>query len=145
MTLSEKVAYLRGLEAGLGLRADSSEAKLFHAITEVLEESAKSIDGLTEELAELNSRVDGFDVDLGDLETLLLGGEDLDELFAVSDEGDVSYEAECPICHARIEVNESVLETGGITCPECGNKLEFEVEEVPAEDDASPEPDAVNN
>ena len=122
MTITEKVAYLTGLEAGLKLNAERPETKLFNSIIDILSDVAVAVDANTEDIANMNDRVDEVDMDLGELEALLYGA--LEE----EDGEDELYEVECPNCHERFSVDESVLEDGGIECPKCGEKLEFEIE-----------------
>ena len=42
---------------------------------------------------------------------------------------------ECPSCNETIVLCESDLDLGEITCPSCGEKLEFEFDEDEEEDD----------
>lgn len=44
------------------------------------------------------------------------------------EEEDEFYEVECPSCHEVICVDEGILEEGSVECPNCGEKLEFEIE-----------------
>jgi len=148
MTLSEKVAYLKGLKEGLALNDSRPETKLFDAIIDTLDEMASSTETLEGALVELTDQVDEIDLDLGSLEeTVLMGDEDWDEdeyevPFADLPEDDDSddddfdfdpdedmYEVQCPSCHEVIYVDAGILEEGGIECPNCGEKLAFELEE----------------
>ena len=88
MKLSEKVAYLKGLEEGLSLDSSNAENKLIKGIIEAFDEIVDAIETNTADLQEMSDRVDAIDVDLGDLEAILFEGfeieefteEDLDEL-----------------------------------------------------------------
>ncbi len=159
MTLSEKVAYLRGLEAGLNLNAERPETKMFNAIIDILGEMASSADEQKNYVEELTQQVDAIDVDLSELESLLFSEEDWTEL-----EGDDSllplveeydeedefefdpdedmYEVVCPSCGEVLYVDVGILEEGGIDCPSCGEKLEFDIEVEEPEEAASDEPKA---
>lgn len=151
MTLSEKVAYLRGLEAGLNLNAERPETKMFNAIIDILGEMATSADDQQKYLDELTQQVDAIDVDLSELEGLLFTEEDWtaadedeyveDELFEFDPDEDM-YEVVCPSCGEVLYVDEGILEEGGIDCPSCGEKLEFDIEVEEPEEDASDEPKA---
>ena len=46
MTVTEKVAYLKGLAKGLDLAQDKAETKMFDAIMEVLEDMALTVSDL---------------------------------------------------------------------------------------------------
>ena len=56
--------------------------------------------------------------------------DDDEELF---DDDDELYEVTCPTCHDTICLNEAMIEDGSITCPNCGELLEFDLDD---EDDA---------
>ena len=118
MTVTEKVAYLKGLAKGLDLAQDKAETKMFDAIMEVLEDMALTVSDLEDEVAELGEQIDAVDEDLADVEELVFGDYD--------DDGDEMYEVECPACHETIYLDESILEDGAIECPNCGTELEFD-------------------
>lgn len=165
MTLSEKVAYLKGLETGLNLNAERPETKMFNAIIDILQDVADGQEKLVAEHAELQDQTDAIDVDLSDLEDALLGcvsdyddeddeeeeeeeddddassdrADDYDHYEYVPDE-DEMYEVKCPSCGESIYVDEGVLNEGGMECPNCGEKLEFDIEVE--DDDASAEASA---
>ena len=115
MTVTEKVAYLKGLAKGLDLAQDKAETKMFDAIMEVLEDMALTVSDLEDEVAELGEQIDAVDEDLADVEELVFGDDD-----------DEMYEVECPACHETIYLDESILEDGAIECPNCGTELEFD-------------------
>ena len=54
--------------------------------------------------------------------------EDLEEGFEFGDEESTIYEVKC-ICGEVIDFDEETLEQGSIICPNCGETLEFSVEE----------------
>ena len=54
--------------------------------------------------------------------------EDYEEGFDFGDEDTTIYEVECA-CGEVIDFDEETLEKGSITCPKCGETLEFSVEE----------------
>lgn len=150
MTTVEKVAYLRGLLEGLNLNSEKSETKMFNAIMDVLEELAEGQDDLESSLGLISAQLDEVDEDLGMVEELLYGGCECDDEecdCGCEDEGhnhvcDCAppqaeayepeeaeyYEVECPACREVICVDEGILEEGSVECPNCGEKLEFEIE-----------------
>lgn len=69
MTVTEKVAYLKGLAEGLGIQEDSKEGKLLKAVMDVLADLAVSVEDLEDYTAELTEQVDAIDEDLDALET----------------------------------------------------------------------------
>ena len=127
MTITEKVAYLKGLADGMKLNTETDEGKLLSAIIDTLEEMALDVSDLEDTVAELSAQVDEIDDDLGSVEEDLYGddccGGDDDEDF-----DDTLYEVECPSCGDIICLDDGMLEEGEIDCPNCGEKLEFDIE-----------------
>ena len=76
MSVSEKVAYLRGLMEGLDLDENSKEAKLFSAIVDALDDVASDMSDLEEDLADLSDYVEELDEDLGDVEEFVYDDDD---------------------------------------------------------------------
>ncbi len=114
MTVSEKVAYIKGLAENAGFTDDSKD-KVLKAIIDVLEDIADSI-------GEINEQLDAVDEDLAILEEDFY--EDEDEEF---DDDDFCYEVECPACHDVIYLDDEMIDEGGIKCPNCGQELEFDI------------------
>ena len=119
MTITEKVAYIKGLSEGLGFeKADSAEAKLIKALIDLVDEMALEIEELQEDVCTLADYCEELDEDLGDVEEVLLDEyDDEDEL----DEDDY-YEIECPSCGEVIVFDDS-LEPDELVCPACGEKV----------------------
>ena len=76
MTLTEKVAYLKGLAAGLDLDKDTKEAKIFDAMFDILEDMALTISDIDEDLSACEDLVDAIDEDLDELEEYIFEDED---------------------------------------------------------------------
>ena len=68
MTLTEKVAYLKGLAEGLDLDKDTKEAKIFEAMFDILEDMALTVTDIDEDLSAVEDLVDAIDEDLDELE-----------------------------------------------------------------------------
>ena len=133
MTITERIAYIKGLAEGLQLDKETKEGKLFGAIIEALEDIALEVTDLTE-------RVDMIDCDLADVEDYI---DDLEEVFDEDpdfdddfwddeddedEEGSV-YEFECPNCHETVYFDESIFdedEDFELECPACHAKLEMD-------------------
>ena len=74
MTISEKVAYLKGLAEGLELdTAKSKEAKLISVMIGILEEVGLSIEDLEENTTALGEEIDAISDDLSDVEEVVFG------------------------------------------------------------------------
>ena len=123
MSMTEKVAYLKGLADGMGL-GDGKNEKLLKAIIDTLEEMAYTVDDINADLDEIALQVDAVDEDLADLEEYVYE-DDYDDDY---DSDEEFYDVQCPSCGEVICIDEEILEEGGITCPNCGELLEFECE-----------------
>lgn len=128
MSIAERVAYLKGLAAGLDIDTTTKEGKLFGAIIDVLEEMSSEILDLNDQCDELNELVDVIDEDLGQVESDFY--EEFDEDEDDDDfEDDDLYEVVCPSCKSAVYLDEEMLLDGEIDCPECGQKLEFDMDD----------------
>lgn len=131
MTITEKVAYLKGLMEGLDLDKTTKEGKVLDAMADILEDLALTV-------ADNCDQIDAIDEDLESLEEYVYDEFDFDEdgyddIFGDDDEGE--YEFECPNCHEVVFIDESVFDEGKeIECPNCGAKLEGFYEEEEDED-----------
>lgn len=130
MTVTEKVAYLKGLAEGLNVAEDTKEGKLLKAIMDVLTDMAADLEDVRDCTAELTEQVDAIDEDLDQLEMDYY--EDYDDYddcdCGCGDDGEY-YDVCCPNCNEEFCVDEDTLLEGGIECPNCGEHLEFDIEE----------------
>ena len=79
MTISEKVAYLKGLAEGLDLDVEKSkEGKLISVMIGILEDISLSIEDLEENALDLGEEIDALSDDLADVEEIVYE-EDEDE------------------------------------------------------------------
>lgn len=127
MTLTEKVAYLKGLAAGLDLDKDSKETKIFEAMFDILEDMALTVSDIDEDLSTVEDLVDAIDEDLDELEEYIYCDEDEDDFCCCGDEDDL-YEVECPSCGEEIYLDDEMLDEEFIECPACGEKLELDID-----------------
>lgn len=119
MTVSEKVAYIKGLAENAGFDDNDSKDKVVKAIIDVLVDIAGAI-------GEINEQLDAVDEDLATLEEDFYDDDDeYDECDDCDD--DFCYEVECPSCHDVIYLDDGMIDEGGIKCPNCGQELEFDV------------------
>ena len=122
MTLSEKSAYLKGLMDGLNLNQETAEGKMIAGIVDLLQEMTTSISDLEENAIAVSDELDEIEDDLDAIEEYLMDEDDDDEYedddddidFADDDGEDFAYDED-----AMYEV----------TCPKCGEPLEFEFDE----------------
>ena len=135
MTITEKVAYLKGPMEGLGVDESTKEGKLMKTVLDILDDMALSIEDLDAGIDELSEMVDAIDEDLGAVEEDLYEDEDdddddeddYDEELEL-DEDDELYEVTCPTCNLTFTITEEMLDAGETKCPECGQALEFDLD-----------------
>ena len=106
MTLSEKVAHLKGLEQGRGFTGENPEQDIILEMTDILEDTARNIDRMREALFELEKRMNA-------------AGEDA--------AGSASREEDS--CGRTISVTEEMLQKREVSCPGCGTELEFDLDD----------------
>ena len=150
MTISEKSAYLKGLMDGLKLDTESDEGKMIAAIVDLLGDVTKRVTDIEETTIAISDELDEIEEDLDAIEDYILDDEDdfedfdedeldwddEDELdgvepeegFEFGDEDSTIYEVECA-CGEIIDFDEETLEKGSIVCPNCGETLEFSLED----------------
>lgn len=135
MTVTERVAYVRGLFEGLEINVDKKEGRLFKEIITLLEDMALSITDLEEENEALQGVLDAMIEDLYDDDDSY-DEEDVSE--DAYDPDNELFQVVCPSCGEEIYIDEATLEQGNISCPACGEELEFDMssleEDEPAED-----------
>ncbi len=136
MTISEKVAYLKGLAEGLDLdTVKSKEGKLISVMIGIMEELAMSVEDLEENALNLGEEIDTLSDDLADVEEAVF---DEDE----EDYDDDWFEVECPACGADIVVDDEAMADGEVECPGCGTRYAMELtDDDEEEEDEGVEPE----
>ena len=141
MNLTERAAYLKGLKDGLNLSTETAEGKLIAALIELVDEIAVSVTDLEDMSYAITEELDAIGEELDSIEEVLDeefedGYEDEEEDEDEEDEDEfefddeIIYEVKCPTCGEVINLDEEMLEMGGIECPACGEDLEFDASEV---------------
>ena len=149
MTISEKAAYLKGLMDGLNLDTTTAEGKLIESIVDLLGDVTKKLTDVEDTTIAISDELDEIEEDLDAIEDYILDEEDEDEDwddddwdedecdcedcdceegFDFGDEDSIIYEVECA-CGEIINFDEETLEAGSIICPNCGENLEFSLDE----------------
>lgn len=154
MTISEKSAYLKGLMDGLKLNTESDEGKMIAAIVDLLGDVTKRVTDIEETTIAMSDELDEIEEDLDAIEDYILDEdedwddeddeddddvwdfseddeddeEEPEEGFDFGDEDSTIYEVECA-CGEIIDFDEETLEKGSIVCPNCGETLEFSLED----------------
>ena len=150
MTISEKSAYLKGLMDGLKLDTEASEGKMIAAIVDLLGDLSKKVTDIEDTTIAISDELDEIEEDLDAIEDFIMDededdddyddeddydfededeDEDYDdEGFDFGDEDTTIYEVECA-CGNIIDFDEETLEAGSIVCDNCGETLEFSLED----------------
>ncbi len=150
MTISEKSAYLKGLMDGLKLSTETDEGKMIAAIVDLLGDLSRKVTDIEETTIAISDELDEIEEDLDAIEDFIMDEEDDDEWFTEDDEDDEDdswdedeefeegfdfgdedttiYEVQCA-CGSIINFDEETLEKGSIVCPDCGETLEFSLED----------------
>ena len=156
MTISEKSAYLKGLMDGLNLNTESGEGKMIAAIVELLGDVTRTLTDVEETTIAISDELDEIEEDLDAIEDYIMDldydedeeddeddyddfddeddDEEYEEGFDFGDEDSTIYEVVCA-CGNVIAFDEETLEKGSMICPDCGETLEFVVDEDEDEDE----------
>ena len=146
MTISEKSAYLKGLMDGLKLSTETDEGKMIAAIVDLLGDLTRKVTDIEDTTIAISDELDEIEEDLDAIEDFIMDeeeewdeeddyeddewdeDEDYEEGFDFGDEETTIYEVECA-CGEIINFDEDVLEAGSMICPNCGETLEFSLED----------------
>ena len=144
MTISEKAAYLKGLMDGLNLDTEKAEGKMIASIVELLGDVTKKLTDIEDTTIAISDELDEIEEDLDAIEDFIMDEEDDyddeddydfddeddfdDEGFDFGDEDSTIYEVVCA-CGTVINFDEETLEKGSIICENCGETLEFSLED----------------
>ena len=153
MTISEKSAYLKGLMDGLKLNTEADEGKMIAAIVDMLGDLARKVTDIEETTIAISDELDEIEEDLDAIEDFIMDSDDEEwddeeedeewaededeeygeEGFDFGDEDSIIYEVKC-VCGNVINFDEDTLEEGSIVCDNCGELLEFSLEEEEVEE-----------
>ena len=148
MTISEKSAYLKGLMDGLKLDTEVAEGKMIAAIVDLLGDITKKVTDIEDTTIAISDELDEIEEDLDAIEDFIMDEDDdeyddyddeddydfddedeeFDEGFDFGDEDSIIYEVKCA-CGNIIDFDEETLEAGSIICDNCGETLEFSLED----------------
>ena len=147
MTISEKSAYLKGLMEGLKLSTETDEGKMIAAIVDLLGDVTKRVTDIEETTIAISDELDEIEEDLDAIQDFIMAEDDDDyedyedfddeddwddedgeEGFDFGDEETTVYEVQCAFGEV-IDFDEETLEKGSIVCPNCGETLEFSLDD----------------
>lgn len=115
--LKERVAYLQGLAAGLGIDAEAGpEGEVLTGILDVLQEMADSLDAARVAQSALSEEVDDLSIDMSEL---------ADEVMGNLGDAAVRWEVTCPGCGHAFTTSGADLEDDDVdlVCPNCGHLI----------------------
>jgi len=132
MTISEKVAYLKGLAEGLNLDTEKSkEGKLISVMIGILEEIGLSIEDLEENTQALGEEIDVLSDDLADVESVVFDEDETEDEDCDND----WFQVECPTCEEPLVIDDEALAEGFIQCPNCESKFSLDLSDDTVEAD----------
>ncbi len=126
MTVTEHVAYLKGLYEGLEIDGTKKEGKLLKGMLEAMEELANVVSDLERQNADLMDELDDVYEELSSVADELHPDFDAEDDLDFDPEADL-YQVICPTCGESLFIDEGTLDEGSIQCPACGEELEFDL------------------
>ena len=136
MNKLEKLAYLKGLVAGLNLNDDKKDTKVIRNLMELLEDIVLDMENLEDGFYEFQQQLDEVDEDLGAIERDLYEvdgnkpapSKQQKKKKSKKTKDELYYEVTCPTCGDTICLDEELINVGEMECPNCGEKLEFDLD-----------------
>lgn len=114
---------------------ETAEETVEEVVEEVAEEPALDLETpLVEEEDDASIFADADEVLATAEEDVLEAAEEVDEAVdakvdeVLEEAEEEAYEVECPTCHKVFYIDETVLAEGHVHCPDCNERLEFEIE-----------------
>ena len=154
MTLTEKLAYIKGLAEGLGVDETTKEGKVLLALVDLMDDVTTAVSELESDMDQAYEELDAIDEDLTDIEDFLWEDEDEDDCDCCDcdcdddDECDCCdcedddelfdggiYEITCPKCGEIVCMDEDMLFSPDCGCPNCGTSFEIDFDGVECCDD----------
>lgn len=134
MTITEKVAYIKGLLEGLKLDESKPETKVINAIVDVLNDIALTVTDNDERIEYLEGYTDELDDDLALLEDEVYDdGDEYDDCDECDGCDDDVVCVECPNCGEEVCLDET-MDFDKIKCPACGEEFSCEISDEETDD-----------
>lgn len=132
MTITEKIANLKGFLEGVQLDESKTETKVIAKIVDILEDMALEIEEMEEQVDTLNEYAEELDQDLGAVEEYVFDDEcdccDDDDCDCCDCCDEDFFEVECPKCGEVICLDED-FDADEVICPACNETIPLEDEE----------------
>ncbi|MDR0222965.1 MAG: hypothetical protein LBI38_05480 [Oscillospiraceae bacterium] len=129
-TISEKVAYIEGLTDGLKIDGGTNEGKIILALIDVLKDVAAELEDVDETLDDMAEIVSDIEESVYEIEDEIFGSGELPDY----DFEDNLYEITCRNCDNTVSVDAGMLEEGFVKCPNCGSKIEFDIDIIDSDE-----------
>jgi hypothetical protein len=124
MTITEKVAFLKGLIEGSELKLEKKEEKILELMMDILEDMSNTVAEIDEDVSVLFDEVEDISEVLEDIDETVANMVDGHECSCRDD--DFMYEIQCEKCGEKLCIDEDTLLGDDISCPACGEPIEFE-------------------
>ena len=130
MTVTEHVAFLKGLAEGLEIDTTKKEGKLLSGMLNALESLADAVIDLQQQNEQLAAELDDVYEELTALTEDIVADEEADDISVEED----LYQVVCPTCGEIIYLDEELLAEGSTVCHACGEDLEFDKSSLDSEE-----------
>ena len=148
MTITEKVAYLKGLIEGLHIDEEKPEGKVIKAMADILEDMALTVADLEDEVDSLDEYVSEIDEDLAAIEDIAYEDDEDDDYYdddeyeddefeewdEDDDEDREFYEVMCPHCGEVVYLDDEIDPTC-VKCPSCIKEFDITADDCCAPED----------
>ncbi len=128
MDLKERASYVKGLVDGLDPDFSTKEGRILKEVLSLLGDVCESVMEINDDIDQIYDEIDAIDNDLTDIEEELASGCGCG---CGDDEFDDSgiYEITCPQCKEVVCMDEDMLASEDLCCPNCGTKFEVDFSE----------------
>lgn len=145
--IQKKVAYLRGLAAGLDIER-SDEGRVLKGMLSVLDDISSKMSSFQAQQNELETYVEAIDEDLSELEADMYEEFDEDDddvdFYELDedayDDDEIGYfEVECPNCQEIVCIDQDIFDHDGVAevlCPDCHEVILVSDDDVDFDDEA---------
>ena len=151
MTITEKLAYIKGLVEGLELDGTTKEGKVLLALVDLMDDVTQTVSQLESDVEQAFDEIDAIDEDLTEIEDYLWEDDDDCDCDCDCDDDDCDcgchghddedlfdggiYEITCPKCGEIVCMDEEMLFSPDCGCPNCGTSFEVDFDGVECCDD----------
>ena len=145
MTINERIAYLKGLAAGLSLEG-REDGKILTAIIDTISDIADEVESLGENALNIGEEIDALSDDLSDVEEYLFDDDDFffddedfdddDDDFDFDDDSDFGFCGKgggfdgSPCCDFCGDEGDSTAFSIDVKCPECDSILKLDEDDI---------------